>query len=57
MPVPPGSQQPTVAEFMPSYFGYEYGMRWWCVLILAAYILFVRVTSVLALKYINFLKR
>ena len=35
---------PTVAEFMPTYFGYSYSLRWWCALILAAYILFVRIT-------------
>ena len=34
-----------------AHFGYHYNMRWWCVLILFAYIIFVRVTSILALKY------
>ena len=41
----------TVSEFMVVHFGYHYNMRWWCVLILFAYIIFVRVTSILALKY------
>ena len=41
----------TVSEYMEAHFGYQYNMRWWCVLILFAYIIFVRVTSVLALKY------
>ncbi len=41
----------TVSEFMEEYFGYYYHMRWWCVLILAAYILFVRIGSIIALKY------
>ena len=42
---------------MDDHFGYQYSLRWWCVLILLAYIIFVRVTSILALKYWNFLKR
>lgn len=36
---------------------YEYRYRWWCVLILAAYIVFFRVTSILLLKYKSFLRR
>lgn len=36
---------------------YEYSFRWWCVLIIAAHAVFFRVTSVLLLKYKNFLRR
>jgi hypothetical protein len=40
-----------VWQYVQQQFGYDYSMMWWCVLILLAYILFVRVTSILALKY------
>jgi ABC-type multidrug transport system permease subunit len=46
-----------VWQYVQQQFGYDYSMMWWCVLILLAYILFVRVTSILALKYWNFLRR
>ena len=35
----------------------SYDMRWWIVLILLAYILALRVGSIVALKYWNHLKR
>ncbi len=41
----------TVSQFLEIQFGYEYNMRWWCVLIMLAFILFFRITSILALKY------
>eukprot|EP00877_Chromochloris_zofingiensis_P010755 jgi/Chrzof1/5933/Cz16g21030.t1 len=47
----------TVSEYVRVQFGFDYGLRWWCVLIVFAYVVFYRVTSILALKYINFLKR
>lgn len=47
----------TVSGLLEAMFGYHYWMRWWCVLIVAAYILFMRVASILALRYINFLRR
>jgi hypothetical protein len=47
----------TVAQYMDIYFGMVYWLRWWCVLILLFYILFFRITSILALKYWNFLRR
>ncbi|MEW5312137.1 MAG: hypothetical protein WDW38_003787 [Sanguina aurantia] len=47
----------TVAQFLQDHWGYHYYMRWYIVAIVAAYIIFVRVSSILALKYINFLKR
>ncbi|KAG1655082.1 hypothetical protein FOA52_010286 [Chlamydomonas sp. UWO 241] len=54
----PGQTQPlTVSEYVKQYFGYDYNFRWYCVLIMAAYVVFVRVTSILALKYLSFLKR
>jgi hypothetical protein len=46
-----------VSQYVQQYFGYDYGFRWYCVLIMAAYVMFVRVTSILALKYFSFLKR
>jgi len=47
----------TIKSFMEERFGYKVGLRWWIILILAAYILFFRVTSIFALRYWNFLKR
>lgn len=47
----------TVSEFMSSYWGYEEGMVWWCVAILAAYIVAFRAGAVLLLRYARFLKR
>ena len=46
-----------INEFLQVRFGYQYYMRWWIVLILLAYILVLRVGSILALKYWNHLKR
>ncbi len=57
----PGAPPPlalTLAQFIcPQNFGYTYDMRWYCVLIVLAYIIFLRVASILALRYWNFLKR
>lgn len=53
----PDGTSVTVAEYMDIYFGMVYSLRWWCVLILLAYILFLRITSIIALKYWNFLRR
>ncbi|GFR41754.1 hypothetical protein Agub_g2509 [Astrephomene gubernaculifera] len=52
-----GGKATPIDEFMSQRFGYRYDMRWWVVLILLAYILVMRVGSILALKYWNFLKR
>lgn len=46
-----------VSAFTHALFGYEYGMRWWCLAIVLGYVVFFRVTSILALKYVNFLRR
>ncbi|GLI71055.1 hypothetical protein VaNZ11_015971 [Volvox africanus] len=52
-----GGKSTPVNEFMKERFGYRYDMRWWVVLILLAYVLVLRVGSILALKYWNFLRR
>ncbi|GLC42336.1 hypothetical protein PLESTM_001322300 [Pleodorina starrii] len=52
-----GGVSTPVNEFMKQRFGYRYEMRWWVVLILLAYVLVLRVGSILALKYWNFLRR
>ncbi|PNW84179.1 hypothetical protein CHLRE_04g224500v5 [Chlamydomonas reinhardtii] len=52
-----GGVEMPINEFLQVRFGYQYYMRWWIVLILLAYILVLRVGSILALKYWNHLKR
>ncbi|KXZ50445.1 hypothetical protein GPECTOR_16g619 [Gonium pectorale] len=52
-----GGKTVPIAEFMSERFGYSYALRWWVVLILLAYILVLRVGSVVALAHWNFLKR
>lgn len=52
-----GGQNTTVGAFMESYWGYTQGMIWWTALIIAAYILFFRVGSVLLLKYVSYERR
>jgi len=47
----------TVSAFMGSAFGIYPGLVPWTPLILLAHIVFVRVTSILALRYLNFLRR
>lgn len=47
----------SVSAFTRLLFDFEYGMRWWCLLIIFGYVVFFRVTSILALKYVNFLRR
>eukprot|EP00878_Enallax_costatus_P039536 GHUV01045340.1.p1 GENE.GHUV01045340.1~~GHUV01045340.1.p1 ORF type:complete len:103 (-),score=9.40 GHUV01045340.1:219-527(-) len=47
----------SVSAFTRLLFDFEYGMRWWCLLIVFGYVVFLRVTSILALKYVNFLRR
>ena len=46
-----------ISAYLTERFGYEYPLLWWMLLVVLAYILFFRVTSVLALKYKNFLRR
>lgn len=47
----------TITEFMEERFGFYTYMQWWCLLIVLAYIVFLRITSILALRYWNFLRR
>ncbi|KAG1677139.1 hypothetical protein FOA52_000945 [Chlamydomonas sp. UWO 241] len=51
------SGETTVSVFMEAVFGYLYSFKNWTLLIVLAYILAFRFISVLALRYINFLKR
>lgn len=46
-----------VQTFVRALFDYEYDMRWWCLAIMVGYVVFFRITSILALRYINFLRR
>lgn len=46
-----------VSAFTKLLFDFDYDMRWWCLLIVFGYVVFFRVTSILALKYLNFLRR
>jgi hypothetical protein len=50
-------QPQTVSQFIEEFFGYEWGFRWWCVLIMAGYLLFFFVTCSWALKRINWQTR
>ncbi|GAB4819215.1 hypothetical protein N2152v2_006261 [Parachlorella kessleri] len=52
-----GGVQTTVGTFMGSYFGYEPGFEWWCVLIVAAYVVAFRVGAMLLLRFISFQRR
>ena len=49
--------QTTVAEYVNTKFGFDYGMRGWVVLILVAFILVFRLASITALQKLNFQKR
>ncbi len=51
-----GSRLP-VREYLIETYDYDYNFRWYCLLILAGFFVFCRVTSTLALRYLNFLKR
>lgn len=47
----------TVSDLMSRVFGIERRLVPWTLVIMVAHILFVRVTSILALRYLNFLRR
>lgn len=47
----------TIGEYVQSFWGYDPGFSWWCILILFAYIVFFRVVAVMALTYVSFNKR
>jgi hypothetical protein len=51
-----GTTQP-VRQYLIDTYDYDYDFRWYCLLILAGFFVFCRVTSTLALRYLNFLKR
>lgn len=57
VPNTPIGSEPTCAEYVNQKYGYEYGFRGWTLLIILAYIVFLRVAAILALRYINFLRR
>lgn len=48
---------PTVREYLKDYFGYEYGFRWWCALILLCFAFFFRAAAMVVLKIVNHEKR
>lgn len=50
----PGS---TVSSYLENVYGYEYGFRWWALLIVASYTAGFTVLAVVFLKYVSFLKR
>jgi hypothetical protein len=50
-------QSTTVADFLRTAFAIEPGLVKWSAAVLAGHILFVRVTSIMALRYLNFLRR
>lgn len=54
-----GSEQRdgTIKEYVNDVFDFEYGFRWWALLILAAFVVALRLAVVLAVKFINFQKR
>ncbi len=56
-PIVFGGVKVPISTFITQRFGYDNNLVWWMLLIVLAYILFFRVTSVLALKYKNFLRR
>ncbi|GAX75668.1 hypothetical protein CEUSTIGMA_g3111.t1 [Chlamydomonas eustigma] len=55
--IPGTDVMPTVSYYMESVFGYAYNFRGWCLMITLAYIIFFRVMGVVALRYVNFLRR
>ena len=50
-------QLTTVQAFLESYFDYDHGFRWDCVIIIAIFIGSFHVGAVLAVKFLNFQKR
>ncbi len=56
-PIVFGAAQVPISTFVSQRFGYDNSLVWWMLLIVLAYISFFRVTSILALKYKNFLRR
>jgi len=52
----PGDERP-LGDYLAANFGYEYSFRWPSLGIALLFILFFRITSTLALRYINFANR
>lgn len=44
-------------DFMRAYFGWDFAMIWWCVLIVFAYCIFFRTASVILLSKVSYLRR
>lgn len=47
----------SVKTFVQGLFDYHYDMRWPCLAIMVAYVVFFRTASIMALRYLNFLRR
>ena len=56
-PVVVGGAETTVSAFLSSVFGWHYSTRWWALLIVVAWVVMLRVGSILALRYASFYKR
>lgn len=48
---------PSVRTYIDEYFGFKYSFRWYCVLILMAFIVLFRVGAMVALKLVNHTRR
>lgn len=49
--------QVPVRQFVEDYFGFQYSMRGWAVLILVGFVLVFRMACIVALRKLNFQKR
>ncbi len=47
----------TVGSYVQSFWGYDPGFAWWCILIVFAYIVFFRVVTVIALSHVSWSRR
>jgi hypothetical protein len=57
MTVSEGAPPTTVGAFVQDFFGYDISLTWWCVLIVAWYVVFFRLGAVLMLRYVSYQKR
>jgi hypothetical protein len=46
-----------VSKFVRGLMGYEYELRFWALGIMVAFVVALRIASILALRYANFLRR
>eukprot|EP01024_Parvocaulis_polyphysoides_P059981 TRINITY_DN65089_c0_g1_i1.p1 TRINITY_DN65089_c0_g1~~TRINITY_DN65089_c0_g1_i1.p1 ORF type:complete len:157 (-),score=7.10 TRINITY_DN65089_c0_g1_i1:113-529(-) len=51
------SYQQSVSDYIDSYYGFKYELRWMACGLLIAFILIFRLSSLLATKFLNFQKR